>query len=246
MNQTSSTNVLNPSGGFPLVLTCEHASCDIPLEYNSLGIPEHEIRRHIGWDIGAYAVTSRITELLDCTAISSLYSRLLIDCNRTLQDHDLIVTLSDGTEIPGNSSLDTSDITKRIKSFYEPFHSAVDGTLANREVTPSCLISIHSFTPVLAGKERPFDLGILFDIHEDLATELGEKLSRKDLRVRYNEPYSGKDGLISSVRRHGNKHNLTYLEIEINNGILLHTSDIEILAIKISAVFKAMFYARGD
>ena len=246
MNQTVGTNVLNPSGGFPLVLTCEHASCEIPPEYNGLGISEGEIQRHIGWDIGAYAVTSKITKLLDCTSICSLYSRLLIDCNRALEDHDLIVPRSDGTDIPGNSNLKNSDITKRIKSFYEPFHSAVDDTLTNREDPPNCLISIHSFTPVLAGKGRPFDLGILFDTHEDLAKELGDKLYRKDLRIRYNEPYSGKDGLIFSARRHGKKHSLAYLEIEINNGILLHTSGIKITAVKIAAVLKEMFDGHDD
>lgn len=246
MSQTVANNVLNPSGGFPLVLTCEHASREIPPEYNNLGISEGEIQRHIGWDIGAYAVTSEITELLDCTSIYSLYSRLLIDCNRALEDHDLIVPRSDGTYIPGNSQLKNSDITKRIKSIYEPFHSAVDDTLTNREDAPNCVISIHSFTPVLAGKERPFDLGILFDTHEDLAKELGEKLSRKNLRIRYNEPYSGKNGLIFSARRHGKKYSLAYLEIEINNGILLHMSGIKITAAKIAAVLKEMFAGRGD
>ena len=77
-----------------------------------------------------------------------------------------------------------------------------------------------SFTPKLGMKERPFDLGVLFDRHEDLAQEVGQRLHYKEYRVRYNEPYSGLDGLIFSARSHGERHGLLYLELEINNGMI--------------------------
>ena len=35
-----------------------------------------------------------------------------------------------------------------------------------------------------------------------------------------NEPYSGLDGLIYSARRHGRRHGVRYLELEINNALL--------------------------
>ena len=70
MSQTVATNVLNPSGGFPLVLTCEHASREIPPEYNNLGLSEGAIQRHIGWDIGGahtkYAILKPNANSITC------------------------------------------------------------------------------------------------------------------------------------------------------------------------------------
>ena len=88
------------------------------------------------------------------------------------------------------------------------------------------LLSVHSFTPVLGEKKRSFDLGILFNRYEALAQEFGQRLSHTGYRVRYNEPYSGYDGLIFSVRNHGERQQLVYLEIEINNGLLLDRTSI--------------------
>ena len=45
--------VVNPDGGSPYVLLCEHASPRIPRRLGDLGLPEAERLRHIGWDIGA-------------------------------------------------------------------------------------------------------------------------------------------------------------------------------------------------
>src|SRR5262249_32601686 len=149
-------------------------------------------------------------------------SRLLIDCNRDLHDHDLIVEESDGTKIQGNRAISDKERERRIAGFYTPYHNAIDQLLSEKEDKETVLLSIHSFTPVLGKKERPFDLGVLFDRHEDLAHEVGKYLQKREYRVRYNEPYSGMDGLIFSARSHGDKHGLVYLELEINNSLITH------------------------
>ena len=109
---------------------------------------------------------------------------------------------------------------------------------------PVLLLSVHSFTPVLGEKKRSFDLGILFDRYEALAQEFGQRLSHAGYRVRYNEPYSGYDGLIFSARNHGERHNLVYLEIEINNGLLLDRASIAEIGQKLSHVLKDVFPPR--
>ena len=137
-----------------------------------------------------------------------------------MHDHDLIVEESDGTRISGNAEISEQERERRLTQFYQPYHGAIDQLLQERADRETVLLSIHSFTPKLGMKERPFDLGVLFDRHEDLAQEVGQRLHYKEYRVRYNEPYSGLDGLIFSARSHGERHGLLYLELEINNGMI--------------------------
>ena len=241
MRSGSSFTILNPNGRFPVVLTCEHASYALPPEYGTLGIPADELQRHIGWDIGARAVTQEITQHVDSTAILSQYSRLLIDCNRALSDDDLIIPESDGTRVPANMHLTEAERQQRITQFYQPYHAAIDQVLTQKIPAPVLLLSVHSFTPVLGEKERSFDLGILFDRYEDLAQEFGQRLSHAGYRVRSNEPYSGYEGLIFSARSHGERHDLVYLEIEINSGLLLDRAYIAAMGHKLSQVLKDLF-----
>ena len=186
MEKEAGFDLLNPSGDSPIVLTCEHASYAVPGEYGNLGVSEEEVRRHIGWDIGARWVVEALSLALNAPAVCSSYSRLLIDCNRDLSDHDLIVAESDGTTIWGNREIADSEREKRIATFYQPYHKAIDRLLAERAGRETILLSIHSFTPVLGKKERPFEFGVLFDQYEDLAQEVGQRLHRREYRVRYN------------------------------------------------------------
>ncbi len=237
--------LLKPNGTFPVVLTCEHASYALPSEYGTLGIPPDELRRHIGWDIGAWAVVQEIIQHVDSTAILSQYSRLLIDCNRDLSDDDLILPESDGTRVPANRHLTEAERQQRIAQFYHPYHAAIDRVLTQKMPLPVFLLSVHSFTPVLGEKKRAFDLGILFDRYEDLAQEFGQRLGHVGYRVRYNEPYSGYDGLIFSARSHGERHRLVYLEIEINNGLLLDRTSMAAMGQKLDQVLKDVFPPHG-
>jgi predicted N-formylglutamate amidohydrolase len=216
--------LLNPQGQAPLVLTCEHASCAIPLEYDDLGLEPEEIREHIGWDIGARYVAESLARHFDAAAVLGGVSRLLIDCNRALSDHDLIIAESHGVRVPGNTHIDPVERQRRIRDFYRPYHEAVDDVLAQRP--GALLFSVHSFTPELNGRERRFDAGVLFDDYAVEAERFGAALATTGLRVRYNQPYSGLEGLIFSARTHGQRHEVRYLELEINNGLLREPSAI--------------------
>src|SRR5262245_57601351 len=241
MAQQKSFDLINPAGHSPLVLTCEHASYHVPEEYQGLGISQEEIRRHIGWDIGARAVVAELAQVLDAPAICSRYSRLLIDCNRDLSDHDLIVPESDGTRVPFNHGLSVAERHNRIEQFYQPYHEAIDNLFNTRDRENLTLLSIHSFTPVLGKSERRFDLGILFDRYEDLAQEVGQRLTHSGSAVRYNEPYSGYDGLILSARTHGQRHGIVYLEIEINNSLITDEERAKRMGQTLGTVLQEMF-----
>ncbi len=225
-------SIINPQSAGPLVLTCEHASCTVPVEYDDLGLDDEQLREHIGWDIGAGALTDVLAQRLDVPAVQSGLSRLVIDCNRDLADHDLIVRESHGVHVPGNQGIDAGERQRRIREFYEPYHEAIDEVLARRPGI--LLLSIHSFTPILNGRERRFDAGVLFDNFATEAEQFGEVLGAQGLRVRYNQPYSGLDGLIFSARTHGMRHGVRYLELEVNNRLL--RTPVEIGAIATSVV----------
>jgi predicted N-formylglutamate amidohydrolase len=205
------------------VLSCEHASAAVPRAYQGLGVPRAARLDHIGWDIGARGVQREIARRLGVPAVASRWSRLLIDCNRELSDPSLIVAQSDGVAVPANVKLDRAERARRIALYHAPYHAALDRTVARakrRSDGEVQLLALHSFTPVMAGVERRFDIGVLFDAYPVLARQLGRELSRLGYRVRYNEPYSGMAGLIYSARRHGDAHDVAYVELEINNALL--------------------------
>ena len=84
-----------------------------------------------------------------------------------------------------------------------------------REVRP-LIVAVHSFTGVYQGRLRPFDVGVLYDAHADLAHRLGRALRTAGLSVRYNQPYSGMAGLMYAADRHGTHYDLPCLELEFN------------------------------
>jgi predicted N-formylglutamate amidohydrolase len=221
----------------PLVLTCEHASPQLPKEYGTLGLRPAELRDHIGWDIGAAMVARGLAAFYDAPLVESRYSRLLIDCNRALDDHDLIVADSHGVHVPGNRHLPEAERRRRIDGFYQPYHDAIDEVLEAR-ARPVLLLSVHSFTPELHGKARAIDVGVLYDDHSEHADLLFTALEAQSFSVRRNEPYSGLDGLIYSARSHGRRHRLPYLEIEVNNALLRREEECGRVAARVAAALR--------
>ncbi|MEM7023166.1 MAG: N-formylglutamate amidohydrolase, partial [Pseudomonadota bacterium] len=92
-------------GRAPCLIVCDHAGRRMPARLANLGLPEHEIRRHIGWDIGAADVTRSLAALLDAPSVLCHSSRLVIDPNREPGAVGSIPEISDGTFVPGNQNL---------------------------------------------------------------------------------------------------------------------------------------------
>ena len=65
-----------------LLILCDHASYYIPKKYKNLGVDIDDVKKHIGWDIGALKVAKKVVNKVNGTLIYSGYSRLLIDSNR--------------------------------------------------------------------------------------------------------------------------------------------------------------------
>ncbi|CCF67093.1 N-formylglutamate amidohydrolase family protein [Xanthomonas citri pv. punicae str. LMG 859] len=71
--------VHNAQAASPWLLIADHAGQHVPARLADLGLPQYELDRHIGWDIGIAQVTRLLAEALDAFAIAQTYSRLVID-----------------------------------------------------------------------------------------------------------------------------------------------------------------------
>src|SRR5712692_4927272 len=117
--------VCNRHGRTAALLLCDHASAAIPAALGDLGLDAGQRRLHIAWDIGAADVTRRLAARLDVAAILSGYSRLVIDCNRQLDDPTSIPQESDGILVPGNRGLTKVKRAQRADSCFWPYQQAI-------------------------------------------------------------------------------------------------------------------------
>ncbi|MHC0054181.1 N-formylglutamate amidohydrolase [Actibacterium sp. D379-3] len=175
------------------LLTCDHAANTIPPQVagGSLGVHPEDMARHIAFDPGAAGVTERLAELLNCPAILSNFSRLVIDPNRGEDDPTLLMKLYDGTIIPGNARADEAELERRKALCYRPYHDALARLAARRDDV--VILSIHSYTAQLAGRPlRPWHIGVLHAADQRLARPLIWRLRQEpDLCIGENEPYGG-------------------------------------------------------
>jgi predicted N-formylglutamate amidohydrolase len=116
---------LNPDAVSPLLLVCDHASRALPPAYGNLGIGDAELARHIGWDIGAAALTRRLAVDLKAPAVLAPWSRLLIDLNRAPDDPTSICAVSDGTVIPANRGIGEEERARRVAQLHRPYHAGI-------------------------------------------------------------------------------------------------------------------------
>jgi predicted N-formylglutamate amidohydrolase len=214
--------VLNPEGRSRYVLTCEHASRYIPPRYRGLGLPESELARHIAWDIGVEAVSRSLAARIDAPLFLSGYSRLLIDCNRPTGVPSGIPVLSELTEIPGNRGLEQAERDYRANTFYWPYQTAIADHLDARERAgrPTAIVSVHSFTPVFKGFQRPWHAGVLFRRSVEFGTAMVEALRAPGLVVDANEPYQISDDGDYVVPVHGESRGLDIALLEIRQDLI--------------------------
>ncbi len=213
----------NEGGGRACLLICDHASAAIPRLLGDLGLDAGQRRRHIAWDIGIAEVTRRLANLLDAPAVLSGYSRLVIDCNRHLEDPSSIAQESDDVPVPGNRRLDVAARAQRAEACFWPYHRAITAQIRRmREAgRPPALISLHSFTPVMQGFERPWHIGVLWNKDGRLAIPLLAGLSRdRNICVGDNQPYDGRVGRGYGVAMHGEGESLAHVLLELRQDLI--------------------------
>ena len=232
-HETPPCCIVNAAGRTPLVLTCDHASHAVPESLGNLGLDSRDLKRHIGWDIGAAEVTRRLAERFDAPAVFSGYSRLVIDCNRKPGSETSILEVSDGTAIPGNLGLDPAAAARRAEALFTPYHQAIASVLERirRAGSAPIFAAIHSFTPKLNGFARPWHFGVLWDQDLRVARPLIEALrANPGLVVGDNEPYSGRDHVGFSQDFHTSSAGIPSVLVEIRDDLISHRDGIELHA----------------
>lgn len=178
-----------------MVLIADHAGRALPDEYGTLGLPLSEFDRHIAYDIGVEQLTRELAAMAGVPAVMANFSRLLIDPNRGEDDPTMIRQLYDGTVIQANYPMTETEREKRLNDFYRPYHDAVGSVIASVADTSAhapFIVSLHSFTPTMQGRKRPWHVGILWDKDDRAPGPMIEMLSAdKDIVVGDNEPYDG-------------------------------------------------------
>jgi len=206
------------AGRRPVILLCDHAGYVVPEAIGELGISRVNLMRHIGWDIGAAAVTRELATRLEATALFNHVSRLVIDVNRRPRTMTSIPPISDGCVIPSNQHLSKAAVDRRIRDYFLPYHKAVARRIAafRRQGQIPVLIAVHSFTPHLDGEDRPWHVGVLWRGDRRLAGPVLERLhAERDLVIGDNQPYSGQREFGFTVTFHAQRTRLPHIMFEL-------------------------------
>ena len=216
-------------GSGPFVIVCEHAANRLPRALGTLGLAAADLQRHIAWDPGAADVAAGIQQAVGGDLVLQRFSRLAIDCNRSPELPDAIVGVSEDTVIPGNAGLSAAQKQGRIEAIWAPFHAALERLLDRRHAArrQTALVTVHSFTPVYRGVHRPWHVGIISTSERRMADAMLAALSRDPaLVVGDNQPYSARDNVDYTIRRHGRDRGLPHVMIEVRNDLLRAAKDV--------------------
>lgn len=216
----------------------------MPVALGNLGLTASHLAGHIALDIGAAALTRSLASLLQVPAVLSGYSRLVVDCNRHLEDPSAFPAVSDGVSIPGNSNLTAEARSARADALYWPYHGAIARILDNPGPLPA-LVAVHSFTPRLDGVARPWHVGVLWDEDDRLAAPLLRSL-RADGRwcVGDNEPYSGRYPAGYTMDAHAERRGLPHVSIEVRQDLLATQDDVHSWAALLATALRPILAAR--
>jgi predicted N-formylglutamate amidohydrolase len=198
-----------------IIITCEHAGNEIPEQYKNLFIGADDVLlSHRGWDPGAFYLAECLAERFSCELVACHSTRLLIETNRSIDSPDLFSDFSQRL----------TDREKEIlkQQIYVPYRQAVEDAI-QRLPKPVVHLSIHSFTPVLDGKTRQADIGLLFDPSRIFEAQICDSWSRNLARalpgfsIRFNEPYRGTDdGFTTWLRTKFTDQDYAGIEVEVN------------------------------
>ena len=219
-----------------MLLVCDHASRRFPRKLGTMGLDPVARRCHLALDIGAGPLTREAGGIdLGVTAVLCQYSRLIVDCNRQLMDPGAFLEFGDGIVVPGNRNLHAEDKEDaRSNAIYWPYHNtrsrAQIGRLKAQRRGSPVFVSIHSFTPVLNGESRTWEMGVLWDKDRVTAEIFVQGLRDAGYLVGDNEPYSGKAPQDFTIDHHAEPIGLPHVGIEIRQDLIHHEDGVERIA----------------
>jgi predicted N-formylglutamate amidohydrolase len=209
-----------------MLLTCEHATNHVPERWRALFESADEaLTSHRGWDAGAIEMAEAMSHSFGVPLCSGEVTRLLVDLNRSISNHDLWSEYS--------RTLPVSDQQFILESYYYPYRERIRNEVARRidEGRMVRHVSVHTFCPELHGVIRTCDVGLLYDPsrsgEEGYIMGIADAIKKvlPGLRVRRNEPYQGTDdGCTTWLRSEFPEHLYWGIELEFNQAMLLDRS----------------------
>lgn len=201
-----------------LLITCEHATNYVPVRWRAaFARKEEALFTHRAWDPGALVLAEELVAQFDAQMFRGQVTRLLVDLNRRVESKDVFSEFS--------RALDADKRKLLLHLYHWPFRIAVQDAVAEhiRNGRGVLHLSCHSFTPVLKGKKRNAEIGLLFDPRRKPEAALCGAWQRKltralpDCRVRANYPYRGtSDGTTTLLRKQFPANRYSGIEIELN------------------------------
>jgi predicted N-formylglutamate amidohydrolase len=98
------------------------------------------------------------------------------------------------------------------------------------------LVSIHSFTPVMNGASRTWEMGVLWDKDRVTAEIFINDLRDAGYLVGDNEPYSGKALQDFTIDHHAESSGIPHVGIEIRQDLIHHQDGVERIADTMQAI----------
>jgi predicted N-formylglutamate amidohydrolase len=204
-----------------LIMTCEHADFKTPV-FLKKGpqIPARILNSHRGWDAGALPLAKGLAHVLHGQVFFYPYSRLYLDANRKIG----VKALSDYTrDLPDQ---DQQRLFTLCQLYRNSIWQEVEKSLKRK--APVFIFSLHTFVPILQGKRRTTDIGLLFRRgkrgEEEVAQDLRQNLKAlaPGCRTHFNRPYRGHtDCLFNDVMDDfAKERNLKGLFLEVNQAYL--------------------------
>jgi len=200
-----------------LLLSCEHGGNTIPAEYRPVFEDAGDVlQSHRGFDPGALELARCLALACGAPLECENRSRLLIELNRSLDSPRLFSEFS--------RQLSICDRQKLIEQIYLPYRERMGQHVKLLSEQDSVLhLSIHSFTPVMQGKTRRTDIGLLFDPAREFETRVATTWKRvlrrqfPSLKIHFNLPYRGtSDGLTTTLRTQFADAHYAGIELEVN------------------------------
>ena len=222
------------------LISCDHATNRVPddIAGGNLGICATDMARHIAWDVGAAGVARALGAALNSPVICSYFSRLVIDPNRGEDDPTLVMKLYDGTIIPANRHVNSTEVARRLSNLYHPYHAEYARLAARQDDT--VIVAIHSFTPCLKGRPpRPWQIGVLYSHldHRFSKALIARLLAEADLCVGDNEPYAGHlQG--DAIDRHALGPGRLNTLIELRNDLIATQADQTLWALRLAPILR--------
>ena len=216
---------------FDLIITVEHASNHVPAEVD-LGVDREVLESHVAWDPGTKAIGELLSRGLDAPLLLGQATRLVADLNRSAHNREVVPEIAFGVPVPGNQRLDEAGRAERIARYHAGYWKQARAWVEERMTArPVLHLSIHSFTPVLHGVERPMSLGVMYDPARPLENPLAEALigalRQRRIETADNGPYDGRaDALVTSLRREHPENRYAGIQIEHS---LKHLPDMNAL-----------------